>query len=257
MVDAQAKWMEIWRSVSLSPLQELPEPKIFKPKFDLPILTRYDGVAPKEFWDVFPSNRRAPAKSLIDASVLRGLAVDCGFTDLSLLDKIFQDLSEGADIGCTGEVRKASRARNAPSAHLNGEKVTDAIADWLVKGFAYGPIPEAEVPLNIKLSGIMTRAKPSGSVRIILNLSAPKGFAVNEGIDNNQFPAVMSSTTKWLKALWKAGRGCWISKVDWADAYKHCAVREKDLDLQWFKWLGKYFCELCLIFRLREFCGYL
>ena len=248
LTNAQAQWLEVWKSVARSPVQELPPPKIFKPKFDLPLLPRYDGVAPQAFWDEFPSNRIAPAKSLINADVLKSLALDCGFNDLALLNKIFKDLHEGADIGCAGEVRKASRARNAPSAHMNGEKVTDAIADWIVKGFAYGPVQEADVPPNAKLSGIMTRAKPSGSVRIILNLSAPKGFAVNEGIDNSHFPTVMSSTTKWVRALWLAGKGCWISKVDWADAYKHCAVREQDLDLQWFKWLGRYFCELCLIF---------
>ena len=39
-----------------------------------------------------------------------------------------------------------------------------------------------------------------------------------------------------------------ILKIDWADAYKHVPVREADLNLQWFSWLGKYFAELCLIF---------
>ena len=37
-------------------------------------------------------------------------------------------------------------------------------------------------------------------------------------------------------------------KTDFADAYKHVAVREEDTDLQWFHWAGKYFKELCLIF---------
>ena len=33
-----------------------------------------------------------------------------------------------------------------------------------------------------------------------------------------------------------------------SDAYKHITVGEGDLNLQWFEWLGMYFCELCLIF---------
>jgi hypothetical protein len=44
------------------------------------------------------------------------------------------------------------------------------------------------------------------------------------------------------------GRGALICKIDWADAYKHIAVREADLPLQYFQWLGKHFVELCLIF---------
>jgi hypothetical protein len=71
---------------------------------------------------------------------------------------------------------------------------------------------------------------------------------VNEGIDIDDFPATMSSTSAWLEVLNKAGRGCWISKTDWADAYKHIAVRREDQDLQWFEWCGRYFKELMLIF---------
>jgi hypothetical protein len=37
-------------------------------------------------------------------------------------------------------------------------------------------------------------------------------------------------------------------KLDWSDAYKHIPVREQDLKLQWFKWLGKFLVEQCLIF---------
>jgi hypothetical protein len=94
----------------------------------------------------------------------------------------------------------------------------------------------------------MVRPKPNGTARIILNLSAPKGSSVNDGIDKDEFPATMSSTTAWLEVLYKAGRNCWICKTDWSAAYKHFAVTERDTDLQWFSWGGKYFKELALIF---------
>jgi len=94
----------------------------------------------------------------------------------------------------------------------------------------------------------MTRTKPDGSVCVILNLSAPAGAAVNDGIDNEEFPATMSSTAAWLDVLNKAGKNCWISKTDWADAYKHFPVRAQDLDLQWFQWGGRFFREQCLVF---------
>jgi hypothetical protein len=94
----------------------------------------------------------------------------------------------------------------------------------------------------------MVRPKPNGSVRVILNLSAPKGRSVNDGIDKAEFPATMSSTAAWIAVLNEAGRGCLITKTDWAAAYKHICVREEDTDLQWFSWCGKFFKELCLIF---------
>jgi hypothetical protein len=90
----------------------------------------------------------------------------------------------------------------------------------------------------------MCRQKPNGSARIILNLSAPEGASVNDGICADDFPAVMSSTAKWLEVLDRAGKGALIMKADWSDAYKHVAVRGEDVRLQWFSWLGKYFAEL-------------
>jgi hypothetical protein len=90
--------------------------------------------------------------------------------------------------------------------------------------------------------------KPNGTARIILNLSAPKGNSVNDGINADEFPTTMSSTAKWLEVLDRAGRHATMCKVDWAAAYKHIAVREEDIKLQYFHWLGMDFVELMLIF---------
>ena len=183
------------------------------------------------------------------------MATATGFRDVETLNKVFLDLSTGANIGCRGPFRSAGKATNAPSAFDHGYQVSDAIADWCSKKFAFGPVPDKEVPEGAKFSGIMSRAKPNGSVRVILNLSSPAGRSVNDGIDSDEFPATMSSTSKWLDALWAAGRNCWIAKSDWSDAYKHISVRPADLDLQWFRWLGMNFAELCLIFGCSSSAG--
>ncbi len=118
----------------------------------------------------------------------------------------------------------------------------------MAKGYTYGPVAATEVPATAKVSGIMVRPKPNGLDRVILNLSAPKGRSVNEGINKEDFPATMSSTVAWLAVLDSAGRGCLITKTDWASAYKHICVREEYTDLQWFSWCGMFFKETCLIF---------
>lgn len=225
----------------------LPPNKTFTPKHNLPTLHDY-SAAPQNFWLNFPSNYVRPAHSRIDADLLESLAHECNFTDTALLAKILNDVRCGAKIGCKGAYREHSRATNAPSALADGEKVTDAVADWIVKGFAYGPVEPHEVPPKAKFSGMMTRPKPNGSVRIILNLSAPIGSSVNEGINKEEFPASMASTTDWLRVLNRAGRNCKFCKIDWADAYKQITVHPEDIDLQWFSWLGKAFAELCLVF---------
>ena len=225
----------------------LPEKKVFVPKLELPVLKSYRKAAPQSFWSVFPSNLVRPGKSSIDPDVLESYG-----NSLDLMDDSFRqvvsDIRFGASLGCRGEARLPTVSKNAASAYKFGPQVSDAIGVWIKKGFAYGPVSKAELPSQAKIAGIMCVEKPNGSVRIILNLSSPKGKSVNSGIDKLEFPAVMSSTAKWLGVLNKAGRHCSMVKIDWADAYKHVPVCAGDLNLQWFSWLGMYFCELSLIF---------
>lgn len=236
-------------------IPDLPPQKTFNPKHGLPILDDYRKSPNLSFWKSFPSNLSEHANSMVDHASLRSLAKETDFPHLTILESVCKDLSSGAVIGCSGPSRLPSFSTNAPSAFEFGPHVTDALADWIHKGFAYGPIPLAAVPHSAKINGIMTKQKPNGSARVILNLSAPLGNAVNEGIDTTLFPTVMSSTTKWLRALHLAGRGAKMCKIDWADAYKHIAVCIADTNLQWFTWLGMAFKELCLIFGCASSAG--
>lgn len=241
--------------VLATPIPDLPPAKIFKPKYNIPTLPSYKAKPNPSFWNDFPTNYMQPAKSMVNHHILKFMALETNFGNINLLETICNDLRCGANIGCKGPYRLPSTSTNAPSAFENGPHVTDAIADWIHKGFAYGPVPLDQIPLSAKISGIMTKPKPNGAVRIILNLSAPLGRAVNEGIDSQDFPTVMSSTTKWLKALHLAGRNAKMCKIDWSDAYKHVAVSLEDSNLQWFTWLGMGFKELCLIFGCASSAG--
>ena len=79
------------------------------------------------------------------------MATETGFPHSNILDKICKDLSIGADIGCVGNARSPSYSTNAPSAFEYGPHVTDAIADWIKKGFAFGPVPLKEIPKDAKV----------------------------------------------------------------------------------------------------------
>ena len=250
-------WVKRWEELGKNhPAVREQEMKVFKPKHPLPHLMNYREPAPDWYWLEFPSNLVQPAKPSIDWKRLKKLGEESGFKDVQLLGKIIADVREGARIGCTGEARAPSRSTNAPSAFEDGEKVSDALADWVKKKFAFGPIHPSEVPAEAKFSGIMTRQKPNGSVRVILNLSASSdGTPVNKGIEKKDFPTSMSTLEDWLRAMKDAGKGCKFCKIDWSDAYKHLTVHQEDTDLQWFMWLGMAFKELCLIFGCTSSAG--
>jgi hypothetical protein len=226
----------------------LPPPKIFKPKYQLPLIEDYKAEAPAEFWEIFPDREPGAGHSLVSEQKLREAQMEAKLEAGPVFEAVCRDIREGADIGCRGQFREQSGSSNAPSAFEYAAQVTDSIAAWVDKGFVFGPLNKDQLPPGAKVNGIMCRPKPNGSARVILNLSAPKGRSVNEGIDKREFPATMSSTGKWIAVLNKAGRGAWMAKCDWAEAYKHLAVRQQDICLQYFSWLGKYFAEVCLVF---------
>ena len=66
--------------------------------------------------------------------------------------------------------------------------------------------------------------------------------------NEERFEVTMSSTSRWLRALHKAGLGCYITKLDWAAAYKQLRAQHSCVREQFFKWCGKWFAELCLVF---------
>jgi hypothetical protein len=249
-VAARDWWLRRF-STAFDSVDPAPAVKVFKPKF--PLLEDYSVIRDAEFWDVFPVNYTAPAKSNIDSGKLRQLLIVNGIELTEVHEKVLGWLQHGAEIGCEGRYRAASVSKNTKGAYACGREVSDAIASWVKQGYAFGPVEEEEVPVSAKVNSILTRPKPNGSVRIILNLSAPKGLSVNDGIDPEEFPAVMSSTEAWLRVLEKAGRGCFMCKVDFADAYKHVAVALEDTDLQWFEWGGKFFKELWGAVQCRHF----
>ena len=247
--------MQRWTAATSEPDPVLPARKVFKPKHKLPEVENYKQNQSEDFWSAFPSNHNLVGKSSIDPHKLRTLAWSLGFQNDQLLETVCRDLTDGADIGCRGDARNPSTSSNAPSAYEFPAQITDAIAGWVASGFAAGPFNPADRPQNAKVSGIMCREKPNGSARVILNLSAPKGSSVNDGIISAEFPTSMSSTKKWLEVLDKAGQRCLILKMDWANAYKHLAVRPEDVVLQYFNWLGMDFAELCLVFGGRSSAG--
>jgi hypothetical protein len=241
-------WLDRSTAAAGEPDPQTPPLKTFNPKNSLPALDNYVNNPTTVFWQQFPFNNNRLGKSPVSATRLRAWANAVGCEDWQRLDAVCRDILDGANIGCKGAARNPTVSGNAPSAHDAGAQVTDAVAEWVKQGIVAGPFDPADRPPGAKVNGVMCRIKPNGTARIILNLSAPKGRSVNDGITADDFPTTMSSTGKWLAVLDTAGRSCLMAKIDWASAYKHLAVRAQDLELQFFNWLGKDFIELMLIF---------
>ena len=205
------------------PLPDEPLLKKFKSKQNLPKLASYSEPAPDWYWEKWPCLDWEVAKKLksqINPEILLEMGRTTKFPYPCLLKEIYNDVKKGVSLGVKKEFQIPSTATNAPSALEVGEKVSDELAFWIVKGFVLGPMKEEDIPFKtFKSSGLMAKIKPNGSIRPILNFSKGHPSSLNAGIDSKEFPTVMSSTEEWVRVLLRCGKRAKFCKNDWASRF--------------------------------------
>ena len=128
---------------------------------------------------------------------------------------------------------------------------TDQLATMIKKKFVAGPFDSPPFP-NFRTNSLFA-VNQSDKYRPILNLSKPDGNNFNEAIIPSKMRKVNMSTARQFAAtLRNTGQNSIMSKLDHVSAYKLVPVKPEQFYLQGFKWLGKYFVEVRLIFGARS-----
>jgi hypothetical protein len=134
--------------------------------------------------------------------------------------------------------------KNSSITHKYSAVVTDNIATWMAKGLAAGPFNA--LPCNdFRVNSLLAADK----VRLVLNVSMPKGKSYNSNIDEFQLEKVkIAFAQQFGSALLKCGKDATMSKFHLVAAYKQVPCKVKDITLQGFMWAGKFFAETRLVF---------
>jgi len=157
-----------------------------------------------------------------------------------------KNLEEGAP-ACQKTKLKGATLRNAASAYQFGPEVMATLEKWLQEKYLAGPF--LEPPIADFRANSMMAIEQHGKVRLILNMSYPKGDSFNDNVDKIQTARVsMSSPKQFGQSLVKAGKGAVMSKLDLKDAYKQIPAKIEDLRLQGIHWAGAFFVETQQIF---------
>lgn len=218
---------------------------------EIPELKSYKTQPDAAFWKAFPK-KPFPSKIIerVNVLALKGLIQNLSkeLTPSQILraNKVVENLTYGAP-SCQKTILPAITVTNAKINYEYGREVTDTIGYWVKENFASGPF---DYPPTSKLRVNCLKAIPQdGKVRPILNVSLPIGESFNDNVNLNSLEKVwMTSAREFGYTLKDCGKNSNMSKSDIKDAYKNVPAPLKDLRLQGFSWLGKFFIENSQIF---------
>ena len=163
-------------------------------------------------------------------------------------DYLIAGFSHGFDIGFRGSFDDPnSRPRNLRSALDHEESVTEAIVKELSRGHTSGPFPFPPFP-HTHCSPIGSAPKPDGSVRLILDLSSPRGQSVNDGISKEEFSCKYAKFDDAVSIVLHLGQGAFLAKADIKHAFRICPVSPDQWPLLCYRWLGQFFTDTVLPF---------
>ena len=167
-------------------------------------------------------------------------------------DYLISGFTHGFDIGFRGSFEDTNnRPRNLRSARDNAAQVTEAISRELRRGHTSGPFPYPPFP-HTHCSPIGSAPKPDGSVRLILDLSSPRGDSVNEGISKEEFSCKYAKFDDAVSIVLHLGQGAYLAKADIKHAFRLCPVCPEQWPLLCFQWLGQFFTDTRLPFGSRS-----
>ena len=187
-------------------------------------------------------------RSPVNAHRLRALLR--GHPRRALVQYLWSGFMFGFALGYRGPVT-AARPRNLLSARSRRSAVTVAVALVVSRGYTAGPFVRPPFRL-FHCSPLGAAVKPDGSVRLVLDLSSPRGASVNSGISREEFAVRYTFVDAAVDIVRRLGRDAFMAKADIRHAFRLCPVRPADWPLLCYTWAGRVYVDLRLPFGARS-----
>lgn len=106
--------------------------------------------------------------------------------------------------------------------------------------------------IHISPLGVIPKKNKPGKWRLIVDLSSPAGFSINDGI-SHEFSSMKYTSLDHLTYLVNSvGRGALLVKADIKEAYRMIPIHPHDQHLLGIKWNDSYYVDRMLPFGLRS-----
>ena len=165
---------------------------------------------------------------------------------------VVRGIRRGFRVGFHHECQLSKSNQNMSSATDHSEVIQEYLAEECSEGRVLGPLDPDLFPfVQVSRFGVIPKGS-TGKWRLIVDLSAPLGASVNDGIDEHR--CSLSYATVWdaAREISERGAGTLMAKIDVKQAYRNIPVHPDDRVLMGMKWNGKLFIDTALPFGLRS-----
>ena len=173
-----------------------------------------------------------------------------------LADYILRGIEQGFRIDFNkSSIQLRCQRGNMHSASEQPEVVEDYLQEELRAGRVIRiPSQKEAEELGIHYSpfGVIPKKGKPNKWRLIIDLSAPEGHGVNDGISRELASVSYVSVDKVVSGIRQQGRGSLMAKMDIKHAYRNIPVHPKDRLVLGMQWKGSSFVDATLPFGLRS-----
>ena len=144
-----------------------------------------------------------------------------------------------------------SSRRNMGSATANPVVVQSYIDKEVNAGrLVLSDVPDTQV--HISSFGVIPKRHQPGKWRLIVDLSAPQGYSVNDGISEALCSLKYPSVHDGAQLAMQLGKGALMAKIDLQNAYRILPIHPDDRKLLGVRWNGRVYVDAALPFGLRS-----
>lgn len=139
---------------------------------------------------------------------------------------------------------------------ISATEQPQVVSDYLEKEWQARRVVKmgAAVAPNIQCSpfGVIPKKSKPGKWRLIIDLSAPEGHSVNDGIRKELASLSYISVDDIVACVLQYGKGALLAKRDIKQAYRNLQVHPQDRVLLGMRWDGLVYVDTALPFGLRS-----
>ena len=171
--------------------------------------------------------------------------------DRAFVNYLLTGIREGFRIGFNRQHSCRRAMGNMGSALTNPQPVADFLRTELTAGRIIGPL--ADIPqVQISRFGVIPKPNQPGKWRLILDLSSPQNYSVNDGIASQWCSMKYTSVDNAVEKILQLGRNTELAKIDIEHAYRNIPIHPSDRRLLGMSWNGQLYIDTVLLFGLRS-----